>query len=108
MGDIFDGNLWNDLMSVDGRPFLSIPNNLVLSINIDWFRVYEHSQYSTGPIYIVILNVSRNERYKDENIILAGIIPGPKEPKCVNSFLVPLVKDMQKLYDGVTFPIHRH
>ena len=35
---------------------------------------------------------------------MAGIIPGPKEPKCVNSFLVPLVKDMQKLYDGVNFP----
>ena len=35
MGDIFDGKLWNDLMFIDGRPFLSIPNNLVLSINID-------------------------------------------------------------------------
>ena len=40
MGHIFDGKLWNDLMFIDGRPFLSIPNNLV--VTIDWFRVYEH------------------------------------------------------------------
>ena len=91
-------------MFIDGRQFLSIPNNLVLSINIDWFRVYEQSQYSAGPIYLVILNLPRNEWYKDENIILTGIIPGPKEPKCVNSFLTPLVQDIQKLYDGITFP----
>ena len=90
MGDIFDGKLWNDLMFIDGRPFLSIPNNLVLRINIDSFRVYEHSQYSAGPINLVILNLPRNERCKKENIILTGIIPGPKEPKCVHSFLAPL------------------
>ena len=104
MGDIFDGKLWNDFMFIDGRPFLATPNNLCFSINVDWFRVYEHSQYSAGPIYLAILNLPRNERYKEENIILAGIIPGPKEPKLnINTFLAPLVRDMQKLYDGITF-----
>ena len=37
--------------------------------------------YSTGVIYLTSLNLPRNERYKPENIILIGIIPGPKEPK---------------------------
>lgn len=38
MGDIYDGKLWNDLQLqfIDGRPFLSIPNNLCLGLNIDW------------------------------------------------------------------------
>ena len=35
---------------------------------------------------------------------MTGIIPGPKEPKCVNTFLTPLVQDIQKLYDGITLP----
>ena len=98
MGDIFDGRLWKDMMFINDTPFLAEPNNLCLSINVDcdWFKVYDHSQYSAGPIYLVILNLPRHERYKDENVILAGIIPGPKEPKynamslnqCTSSSLV--------------------
>ena len=104
MGDIYDGRIWNDLMMIDGRPFLALPNNLCLSLNVDWFRVYDDSLYSVGPIYAVILNLPRSERYKEENVILAGIIPGPKEPKLnINSFLLPFIRDLNKLYQGVTF-----
>ena len=104
MADIYDGKAWKDLMIINGRPFLAVPNNLCLSLNIDWFRVYEDSPYSAGPIYLAILNLPRSERYKEENIILAGIIPGPKEPKQhINSLLLPLVQDLKKLYQGVTF-----
>ena len=35
-------------------------------------------------------------RYKVENIILVGILPGPSEPKLsINSYLVPLVQDLK-------------
>ena len=33
--------------------------------------------------YIAILNLPRDERYTIENIILSGIILGPKEPKLI-------------------------
>ena len=69
MGDIYDGKVWHDLMTINGRPFLALPNNLCLSLNIDWFRVYEHSPYSAGSIYVVILNLPQSERYKEENVI---------------------------------------
>ena len=39
MADIYDGKVWKDLMMIDGRPFLAVPNNLCLSLNIDWFRI---------------------------------------------------------------------
>ena len=58
-----------------------LSQTICLSINVDWFKVYDHSQYSAGPIYLVILNLPRHERYKDENVRFDGIIPGPKEPK---------------------------
>ena len=52
-------------------------------------------KYSVGVIYLVILNLPREERYKLENIIVVGIIPGPNETKKnVNSFLVPLMEDL--------------
>ena len=104
IGDIYDGKVWNDLKDIGGRPFLALPNNLCLGLNIDWFRLYEHSPYSAGAIYLVVLNLPRNERFKEENVILAGIIPGPHEPKNdINTFLSPLVDDIIELYDGISF-----
>ena len=38
------------------------------------------------------MNLPREERFKPENLIIAGIIPGPKEPKHhINSFLQPMI-----------------
>ena len=52
---------------------------------------------------MVVLNLPRNERFKEENVILAGIIPGPNEPKRIDPFLFPLVEDLILLYRAVTF-----
>ena len=52
LGDIYDGDLWADLHTIDGRPFLSLPNNLCLGLNIDWFNPYKETQYSAGAICI--------------------------------------------------------
>ena len=104
MGDIYDGRLWKELKTIHGRPFLALPNNLCLSLNIDWFNPFKETPYSVGAIYLVVLNLPRNERFKEENVILVGTIPGPNEPKQhVNTFLSPLVQDLQMLYDGITF-----
>src|SRR6266567_4558660 len=51
-------------------------------------------------LYIVCLNLPPNERFKTENMFLAGIIPGPKEPSMqkINHFLKPLVDDLLESY----------
>ena len=42
------------------------------------------------------------ERNKEENIAIVGIIPGPQEPsRDVNSFLDPLVDELLDFWDGV-------
>lgn len=67
-------------------------------MNIDWFQPFKDISYSVGVIYDVILNLPRNIRYKDCNVIIVGVIPGPKEPKHdVNSYFGPLVTE---LYTG--------
>jgi hypothetical protein len=99
--DIYDGAIWKEFMVVNGRPFLDIPNNLGLILNVDWFRPYEHTQYSIGVIYLAILNLPRAERYKLENVIIVGCIPGPKEPTTMNSYLKPLVDDLLVLWEGI-------
>ena len=60
--------------------------------------------YSVGVIYAVIINLSRSIRYKEENVIVVGIIPGPHEPKKhINSYLGPLVDELIQLYAGQWF-----
>ena len=102
LADIYDGRVWKEFKCVDGKPFLDIPYNFAFSVNIDWFQPFKHTTDSVGAIYLSILNLPRTERYKPENIILCGIIPGPSEPKqTINSYLYPLVQELLKLWKGV-------
>ena len=102
LGDIYDGNVWKLFCSDHGYNFLKSPHCFLLGLNVDWFQPFERSVYSVGAIYLTVLNFPRDIRYKPENIILVGIIPGPTEPKyTINSFLTPLVVDLQKAWtDG--------
>lgn len=111
LADIYDGKMWKQFLSVDGKPFLhhGDPNvlNLAFQINVDWFQPFTRTQYSVGGIYLTILNLPRSVRYKLCNTILGGIIPGPKEPKLhMNSFLAPLVDDLLSLWEGIEININ--
>ena len=100
--DVYDGDLWKEFQTYDGVPFLSLPHNFAFILNIDWYQPYRHTQYSLGAIYLAILNLPRDIRYRRENILLVGIIPGPNEPKKhVNSFTRPLTMELQRLWHGV-------
>ena len=52
-----------------------------LTMNMDFFQPYKHLQYSVGAIYCTLMNLPRTERYKVENVLLIGLIPGPREPE---------------------------
>ena len=101
LGDVYEGRIWKELQNVDGEPFLSSPNNFGLMLNVDWFQPTKHGIHSLGVIYLVVMNLPREQRFKAENAII-GIIPGPKEPKLhINTFLQPLITDLIDLWDGV-------
>ena len=56
--------------------------------------------YYSGAIYLTVMNLPRSIRNKKENILLAGLIPGPQEPEHdLNSFLEPLVEDLLHFWD---------
>ena len=72
--------------------YITKVKNLGLIINFDFFQPFDHLTYSLGAIYMCVLNLPRESRYK---VILVGLIPGPHEPK--RTFLRPLVNDLCKL-----------
>ena len=87
--DVYDGNIWKEFMNYNGTPFLSKPNNMAIMLNMDFSQPYKHLKgYSVGGIYAVLMNLPRAIRYKQENVLLIGLIPGPDHD--INSFLTRL------------------
>ena len=98
--DVYDGRIWKEF--IQEKAFLSSRNNIAFMLNIDWFQLFKHRIYSVGVIYLAIMNLPCNIRFKRENIIV-GLLPGPKEPsKNINSFLFPLVCELLSLWEGVS------
>ncbi|SMN01974.1 hypothetical protein SPONN_281 [uncultured Candidatus Thioglobus sp.] len=106
--DVYDGRIWREFMTVGGKPFLSTKFNLTFIINIDWFQPFKHRTYSIGVMYLCIINLPRGVRFKRENVILLGLIPGPSEPSVINSYIAPHVSDFLSLWDGVNFLTSDH
>lgn len=74
---------------------------------MDWFRPFVRgATYSTGALYLTVQNLPRQERYRIENLLLVGILPGPSEPNLImNSYLMPMVEELLQLWQGVIVPI---
>lgn len=108
LSDIYGGNIWRDFQVFSGKPFLASLTGIGLILNIDWFQPFVHTVYSVGVIYLVIMNLPRTIRFKRENIIIVGIIPGPSEPshESMNHYLKPLVKELNELWKGVNMIIY--
>lgn len=102
LGDIYDGRVWKSFKNAEGEPFFDAPNTFRCMLNLDWFQPYKDSIYSVGVIYLSSLNLPPQERNKEENIAVVGIIPSPQEPsRDVNSFLDPLVDELLDFWNGV-------
>ena len=102
MADVFDGKVWKEFLDSDGNAFFSTAGSLGVMLNVDWFQPYKHTNHSCGVIYLVPMNHPREERFNPENVIIVGIIPGPKEPKGdINSFLNPFVDELIDFWDCV-------
>ena len=42
LGDCFEGRSWREFQYVDGEPFLAVPNNFGLMLNVDRFQPTLH------------------------------------------------------------------
>lgn len=115
MGDIWDAPGVYEIAGPDGHPFIrkchgDNEGRYLFSFNMDGFNPFQLKQAgrsaSVMGLYMVCLNLPPNERFKTENMFLAGIIPGPKEPSMqeINHFLKPLVDDFLESYvNGVRY-----
>jgi Transposase family tnp2 len=103
--DIFDGDRYKVLRD---RGFFPADQDVALGMSTDGFQIYQQKTHDCWPIVLINLNLHPEDRVKKENMLLYGIIPGPRQPQDFNSFLHPLVDELLELeggvecYDGLT------
>jgi len=106
--DIFSGDALRQFLGHDGSLFLpsrNLEGRYAFGLSVDAFNPFLNKQAgkkaSVTAIYMVLLNLPPSSRYKVENMYLAGIIPGPKEPSLtqINHLLRPLVNELLELWN---------
>jgi hypothetical protein len=107
--DVFDAETYRTLRTTQVREgdeycFFDSPTDVALSLATDGFTLFRRRRrgLSTAwPIILVNLNLHPKIRNRLENVICVGVVPGPKQCKDLNSFLLPLIEELLILQDGV-------
>ena len=102
MNDITDGNIYNALLASESGKFIT------LSMNVDGVQPNKGSDQSLWPILMVVNEINRKKRFSLENLIIAGMWPGPAKPSRSQMFLVfqNIVKDLKILEGGRRFRLY--
>jgi len=108
--DVYDGKMFDQLKDAYSIPFSEMENALHLTLNVDWFNPFDSGTYSCGAIYMSINNLPREERFKEENIMLVGLMPGGQEASTsdMNNYLDVIVDDLLELFEGVQMKTDKH
>ena len=109
--DIYNGEIWktfkDDPFDENSALFFgkeTADSHLGLIVNLDWFQPFDSVSHSTGVLYASIANLPRDIRFKRENMLVLGILPGPDEVSLhkINHYLSPVVDELESLWSGVT------
>ncbi|KAL4244370.1 hypothetical protein ABKN59_010596 [Abortiporus biennis] len=65
------------------------PNDTILMFSIDGAQLYRHKESDCWIGIWIILNLHSDHHYRKVRVIPAIVIPGPKPPKHLDSFLFP-------------------
>lgn len=87
--DIYDGKRYKTL-SKEGS-ILSNKNNFSITFNTDGAPIFKSNKYSIWPIQYYLNELPPSCRYQPENLMLAGLWFGEKEP-LMHIFLRPFVQ----------------
>ena len=71
--------------------------DIALSASCDGFQLFKQKTDDCWAVLFINNNLHPSLRVKKENLLITMIIPGPKSPKDFNSFLFPLVSELQEL-----------
>ncbi|KAJ3531481.1 hypothetical protein NMY22_g8139 [Coprinellus aureogranulatus] len=111
VGDIKDAQAYRGLRGHDGRPFVDCPTEIrtIWALSYDGYNPGSNKAAgktaSVGSLAMSCLSLPPSLRNRPENIYLAGLIPGPRQPsgEGLNPFLSPLIDVLHSAYYTGTF-----
>ena len=111
ISDVFDEDHYRSLLNkrvkVDGHrlshTYFSDKRDIAFGTSMDSYLLYKRRRNgpSALPILIQLYNLPPESRTRLENLFCVGIIPGPHQPKHLDTFLIPLEAECTKLAKGV-------
>ncbi|CEL56160.1 hypothetical protein RSOLAG1IB_07613 [Rhizoctonia solani AG-1 IB] len=109
ISDIFDSSHYKKLchtkVIIEGEEqpfyFFQDKHEIALGLVTDGMCPFKRRKNSCWPIILVNYNLPPDERFHIDNLICVGVIPGPKCPADINSFLQPLIDELLELARGV-------
>lgn len=107
--DVMDSDVYQNLLGrhvkVDGKTlphtYFSDPRHVAMGLSTDGFCPFRKRKTTAWPLIAFDYNLPPEIRFHLENIIAIGIIPGPKKPIDLDSYLWPLVEEFLQLAVGV-------
>jgi Transposase family tnp2/Domain of unknown function (DUF4218) len=97
--DVFDGDLYREFHCEKLKLFQD-SRDIAFHMSLDGVQVTNMHHHEVTPVILINLNLPPEERYKIDNILASMIIPGPKKPKDLDTFLRPLVDELKQLDCG--------
>jgi len=107
--DVFDGRNYQSLrrqgIELRGqrldRKYFADGRDVALGLSTDGFAPFKRRKNTAWPLIIFNYNLPPEIRFHLENILALGVIPGPKKPVDIDSFLWPLIQELYRLAAGV-------
>lgn len=113
MTDVFDASHYQNLLgtrvTVDGAElnhnFFCDSRDIALGFSTDGFSPFKgrlSKKHTAWPLLFFNYNLPPEVRFHKRHLLCAGIVPGPKKPWDMDSFLYPAIEELVRLALGVT------
>ena len=75
---------------------------IALQFSLDGVQMHKLGLNEVWPLICFNLNLPLSERFQEDNILPLAVTPGPREPVDIDTFISPMVDELQRLSrDGV-------
>lgn len=96
ISDFWSGDIYQSL--VEKQKIFKDPRDLAFCCGYDGTKPFKtRKNRYLWPIILTCLNMPPEIRFKRRNVLVAGFVPGPNNPKEDDSFLRPLIDEFQYL-----------
>lgn len=92
--DIWSGFLYKELKA---RGHFVNPQDIGFGLATDAYSAFSSVEFSVWPILAINYSIPPQHRHKLWNLSVVGLVPGPKQPKRVDTFFLPLIKEFNRL-----------